>query len=204
MALFRDRADAGRALAQRLGEYAGREDVVVLGLARGGVEVAAAVAEALHAPVDVIVVRKVGHPQQPELAIAAVAFGGVLIRNEPHPPPPGFDELVARGREELERKEARYRSGRPARPLAGRVVIVVDDGLATGASMRAALTAVRRQGPARLVAAAPVGPPGAAASLRSLADESLCAAEPPGFSAVGAFYDDFGQVSDEAVEALLA
>ena len=203
---FRDRVDAGRALARALAHHGGA-DTLVLGLPRGGVPVAYEVARALDAELDVVVVRKLGVPFQPELAMGAVASGGALARNEDVIRLAGvseaqFERVRASEEAELRRREALFRGRRPAPRVAGRVVIVVDDGLATGASMLAALAALRSLKPARLVAAVPVAPPDAAARLAG-ADEFVCLDAPAGFAAVGQFYQDFGQTSDEDVRALL-
>lgn len=206
---FANRIDAGRALAARLGAYAHRDDVVVLGLPRGGVPVAAAVADALGAPLDVLVVRKVGVPDQPELALGAVAEGGVSLMNEDvyrmvAPDPAVVERAVARERAALDRRLADYRAGRPGVPIEGRVAIVVDDGLATGASMEAAVRAVRLRRPARVVAAVPVAAREAVQRLSAVADEVVAAMVPSPFHAVGAWYGDFSQTEDAEVEALLA
>lgn len=205
---FRDRRDAGRSLAQLLGAYAARHDVVVLGLPRGGVPVAAEVAEALGAPLDVFVVRKLGVPGQEELAMGAIASGGVRVMNEALVRSlgltPGEVERVAlaEGRE-LERRARAFRGGRPPHSLAGKVAILVDDGLATGATMRAAVQALRILDPARIVVAVPVGSDPACAALRAEADEVVCARVRANFMAVGVCYDDFAQTSDEEVHAAL-
>lgn len=207
MRIFRDRRDAGRALAAALADEAGRRPVV-LGLARGGVPVAAEIAAALGAPLDVFIVRKLGVPWQPELAMGAIASGGVLVRNE---------ELLAgfgggaealeavRGREarELEARERRYRGTRPPVEVAGRNVILVDDGLATGSSMLAAIEALRAAGAASVVAAVPVGPPDTCRRVARAADRLVCLEQPRAFMAVGQWYDDFEQTTDEEVVELL-
>ena len=205
---FADRLEAGRALAARLGAYAHRHDVVVLGLPRGGVPVAAAVADALGAPLDVLVVRKVGVPDQPELALGAVAEGGVSLMNEDvyrmvAPDPAVVERAVARERAALDQRLAAYRAGRPGVPIDGRVAIVVDDGLATGASMEAAVRALRPRGPARVVVAVPVASREAVQRLAAVADEVVAAIVPSPFHAVGAWYGDFSQTEDAEVEALL-
>ncbi len=205
---FADRRQAGRALAAKLAEYAGRDDVVVLGLPRGGVPVAYEVARALGAPLDVFLVRKLGVPGHEELAFGALGSGGVIVTNPHVVESLGVDEatlraVVAVEQAELDRREALYRAGRPAVPLAGRTVIVVDDGLATGASMRAAVAALRRRGPRRIVVAVPVAPPEACEALAEEADESICALTPRIFHAVGLWYEDFTQTSDPEVQALL-
>ncbi|HEX2118845.1 MAG TPA: phosphoribosyltransferase family protein [Acidimicrobiales bacterium] len=187
---FRDRADAGRVLAGRLGHLAGRDDVLVLGLPRGGVPVAAEVAQALGAPLDVLLVRKLGVPRHAELAMGAIASGGVRVLNSAvievlRIPPDVIDQVTERERVELARREQAYRPGRPPLDVAGRVVVVVDDGLATGSTMRAAVAAVRAQGPARIVVAVPVGATETCGELAAEADEVVCAHMPAGFHAVG-------------------
>jgi putative phosphoribosyl transferase len=206
--LFHDRAHAGRLLAQRLADYGGRSDVVVLGLPRGGVPVAFEVAAALGAPLDVFVVRKLGLPGQPELAMGAIATGGVLVLNDEIVGMLGIDsrtiDEVARVEEvELARRERAYRGDRPAIDVKGKVVIVVDDGLATGATMRAAVRALKLLAPARVVAAAPVAEADTCRALLSEADDVICAVTPPTFRAVGMWYHDFSQTTDAEVQALL-
>jgi predicted phosphoribosyltransferase len=206
---FKNRAEAGRFLAGQLRAYAGREDVIVLALPRGGVPVGYEVARALGAPLDVLSVRKVGVPGHEELAMGAVASGGELVLDE---------GLVARLRiplsevrrrieeelRELGRREAAYRDGRPPPNLEGKTVVLVDDGLATGSTMRAAVLAVRRQRPARVVVAVPVASPEACRDLRDVADEIVCGMTPQVLQAVGLWYEDFSQTSDAAVRDLLA
>jgi predicted phosphoribosyltransferase len=208
---FADRTAAGRALAARLAGCAD-PDVVVLGLPRGGVVVAAEVARALGGTLDVVAVRKVGVPWQPELAmgaIAAVDEDVETVREERVLARVAVDdEAFARARErevaELRRREAAYRQGRPPTPLAGRPVVVVDDGLATGATVRAAVAAVRRQGPARLTVAVPVGSPSACARIAADVDDVVCLWAPESFSAVGQGYDDFRATTDDEVREALA
>ena len=206
---FADRADAGRRLGQALvGRWPG-QPVVVLGLPRGGVPVAAEVATALRAPLDVLVVRKLGVPWQPELAMGAVAGGGVrfvdpAVVRQLAVPADQVEAVTRRELAELERRERAYRGDRPPAPVAGRVVVLVDDGLATGASVRAAVQAVRAAGPARVVVAVPVGAPQGCRALREVADEVVCLEEPDRFVAVGAWYDDFGQTADDEVRRLLS
>jgi len=206
--LFTDRRDAGRQLAARLLHHAGRPDVVVLALPRGGVPVGYEVAHALGAPLDVFLVRKLGVPGHEELALGAIASGGVRVLNESVVrglgiPPEEVDRVAAREGEELRRRERAYRGDRPAPELRGRTVILVDDGLATGASMRAAVAAVRRAGPARIVVAVPVGAEETCDEFRTEADEVVCAQTPEPFYAVGLWYGDFGQTTDEEVSDLL-
>ena len=206
---FTDRAQAGRHLAVRLEGYANRRGVLVLALPRGGVPVAAEVARALAAPLDVFVVRKLGTPGQPELAMGAIASGGVRLLNEDvvrglRIPEDEIERVAAREEQELARREKLYRGERPAPALEGRTVILVDDGLATGATMRVAARALRRQGPARLVIAVPVAAPETCAALAPEADEVVCIATPEPFWAVGYWYRDFSQTTDEEVHDLLA
>jgi len=206
--LFRDRTDAGRQLAAKLGAYAGRPDVLVLALPRGGVPVAHEVAKALDAPLDVFLVRKLGLPGQEELAMGAVASGGVRVLNDEVVqglaiPDWMIDEVAHHQEEELRRREQLYRGDRPPPDARGRTVILVDDGLATGSTMRAAVTALHRQGPARIVVAVPVGAPQTCAEFQELADEAVCARTPEHFHAVGMWYDDFSQTTDEEVQDLL-
>lgn len=206
---FRNRAEAGRVLAEHLRKYAGRDDVVVLGLPRGGVPVAFEVATALEAPFDVFLVRKVGVPGYEEFALGALASGGTGVLNEELVKSLGIPREVvaaevAKETRELQRRERAYRGDRPPPDVAGRTVIVVDDGLATGSTMLAAVQALRERGPARIVVAVPVADPAVCASLRAVADEVVCARTPRPFYAVGAWYDDFGQTSDDEVRELLA
>lgn len=206
--LFRDRADAGRQLANKLTEYAGR-DVVVLALPRGGVPVGYEVARALGAPLDVFLVRKLGVPGHEELAMGAIASGGVQVLNEDVLQLHGIteEELKAaaqREEQELERRESAYRDGRPPLSVRDRTVILTDDGLATGSTMRAAVRALRGLDPARIVVAVPVGAPDTCEDLRKEADEVVCAVEPEPFYAVGMWYHDFSQTTDEEVRGLLA
>jgi putative phosphoribosyl transferase len=211
---FADRRDAGRALAEALRPHIGEQAAraLVLGLPRGGVVVAAEVAAALGAPLDVLVVRKLGLPWQPELAMGAIAAVGdtvETVRTEAvlATARVGQDTFAeVRGEElaELRRREAAYRGDRPAVPVRGRVVLLVDDGLATGSTMRAAVLAVRRQEPARIIVAAPVGSPTACAALGDEVDDVVCLSAPPNFRAVGQAYADFAPTSDDEVREALA
>jgi putative phosphoribosyl transferase len=204
---FTDRADAGRQLAGGLGYLRGR-DVVVLGLPRGGVPVAFEVAAELGAPLDVIVVRKLGLPAQPELAMGAIGEGGVRILNEAvvQQARVTASDLMAveeTERRELDRQARTFRAGRPRVNVAGRTAVLVDDGIATGSTARAACLVARAQGAVRVIMAAPIGPPGSAAALRTSCDEVRCLWTPTSFSSVGEWYEDFAPVPDAAVAALL-
>jgi predicted phosphoribosyltransferase len=205
---FRDRTEAGRRLAVQLAPYADRADVLVLALPRGGVPVAFEVALALRAPLDVFVVRKLGVPGQEELAMGAIASGGVRVINQNVVRQLGIpisviDQVAARETRELERRERAYRGGHPPAPVRGHTVVLVDDGLATGSTMMAAVEASRRLGPARLVVAAGVGAPQACAALAGVADECVCALRPPLLDGVGRWYADFSQTTDAEVRDLL-
>jgi len=205
---FANRTEAGRLLAEKLVNYAGRADVIVLGLPRGGVPVAFEVAQRLGAPLDVFIARKLGVPGFEELAAGAIASGGVRVLNEdvmrsiPHADE-AIDAVTIRETAELERREQIYREGRPPPELRDRIVILVDDGLATGATMRAAVKALRERGAARIVVAVPVGPPDTCHALEERADETICLSTPEFFQAVGQYYEDFSQTSDEDVRELL-
>src|SRR5437870_2407975 len=206
---FPNRTAAGRLLAEKLIKYAGRDDVIVLGLPRGGVPVAYEVAKRLNVPLDVFIVRKLGVPGFEELAAGAIASGGVRVLNEDVMRAlPNADETIesvtARETAELERREQSYRDGRPAPELRDRTIILVDDGLATGATMRAAVKALRHRGAAKIVVAVPVGPPDTCREFEDEADETICASVPEFFQAVGQYYDDFSQTSDDEVRELLA
>jgi putative phosphoribosyl transferase len=206
---FKDRREAGRYLAKRLGHYAGRSDVMVLGLPRGGVPVAAEIAQTLRADLDVFVVRKLGAPMYEELAMGAIASGGVRVLNpevirQLRIEPQVIDAAAEQEEIELHRRERDYRGDRPPLDVRGRVVILVDDGLATGASMRAAVSAVRQLAPAKVVVAVPVGAPETCAQFVPDVDEIVCAKMPEDFRAVGAWYQDFSQTSDEEVRSVLA
>jgi predicted phosphoribosyltransferase len=205
---FRDRADAGRALAERLAHYANRPDVLVLALPRGGVPVAYEVARALGAPLDVFLVRKLGVPGQEELAMGAIATGGVRVLNDDvlrvlQIPDEVIESVAESQGRELERRERSYRDDRPLPRVRGRTVILIDDGLATGSSMRAAIAALRQQKPARIVVAVPVAAAATAEEMRREVDELVCVATPEPFYAVGSWYEDFTQTSDAEVHALL-
>lgn len=207
--VFADRVEAGRVLAEALAGHAGRDDVVVLALPRGGLPVAAEVARALGAPLDVLVVRKLGAPGQEELAIGAIGEGGVRVLNEGLVRSLGLreediDRIAEREERELERRVAAYRGGHEALAVEDKTVIVVDDGVATGATMRAGLQALRAMGAARIVAAAPVGAADSVAALEDDADEVVVLEAPEWFSAVGQWYENFGQTSDDEVRRLLA
>jgi predicted phosphoribosyltransferase len=206
---FRDRVEAGRQLAGRLGHLAGRSDVVVLGLPRGGVPVAAEVARSLKAPLDVFLVRKLGVPGHEELAMGAIAEGGIRVladwvAAELNVPPARLDAAAAREQVELERRDRLYRGHRARVRVEGRIAVLVDDGLATGASMEAGILALRQLGPARIIAAAPVGARDTCRRLERIADEVVCVATPEPFDAVGLWYEDFSQTTDDEVRAILA
>ncbi len=205
---FPNRLDAGRELAQKLEKYAGRDDVIVLGLPRGGVPVAYEVAKRLGVPLDVFIVRKLGVPGFEELAAGAIASGGVRVLNQdvmraiPHADQ-AIEAVTARETAELQRREQAYREGRPAPDLRDRVAILVDDGVATGATMRAAVKALRQRGATKVVVAVPVGPPDTCHEIEQQADETICLSMPEFFQAVGQYYEDFSQTTDEDVRELL-
>ena len=205
---FRDRTDAGLALAGAARRRIGGDDVVVLGLPRGGVPVAAEVATALGAPLDVFVVRKLGTPGHRELAMGAIASGGIRVLNDEVVkwygiPPEAIDAVAREEERELGRREIAYREGRDGVPLEGRVVILIDDGLATGSTMMAAVKAVRQRAPGRVIVAVPVGARETCGALAAVADEVVCLRMPEPFSAVGQWYLDFDQTSDDEVRKLL-
>lgn len=205
---YRDRKEAGQRLAERLLDYRDRPGVVVLGLPRGGVVVAYEVARRLHAPLDVFLVRKLGAPGQEELAMGAIASGGVRVLNPAVVEACGIpadliEEITEQERRELERRDKLYRGDRPPLGVEGRTVILVDDGIATGATMRAAVAALRRLNPARIVVAAPVAAPQACEFLAEEADEAVCDFLPDPFYSVGLWYEDFTQNSDEEIRELL-
>jgi predicted phosphoribosyltransferase len=208
-ARFDDRRTAGVLLAGYLRGYVGRPDVVVLALPRGGVPVGYEVARAIGAPLDVFVVRKLGLPGYEELAMGAIASGGVRVMNDEvvsvaRPAPAAIEAVTRAERAELERREQAYRSGRSLIPVKGKVVILIDDGLATGSTMQAAVLATRQLAPASVVVASPVGSQEACARLRRIADEVICPLTPEPFAAVGRWYADFSQTTDDEVRQLLA
>ncbi len=207
MALFRDRSDAGRRLAQRLSIYEGRNDVLVLALPRGGVPVGLEIARALKAPLEIFLVRKLGVPGQEELAMGAIATGGVRVLNEGiiealRISPAAIDVVTAKEQRELARRERAYRGRRPTPDVHDQMVILVDDGLATGASMRAAIVALRTRKPARIVVAVPTAAPDVCKEFEREVDEIVCFATPQPFLGVGFWYEDFDQISDERVREL--
>ncbi len=204
---YRDRREAGRVLGERLAPLADQQDILVLGLPRGGVPVAWEVARRLGAPVDVFVVRKLGFPGHEELAMGAIASGGVRVLN-PDAIAYGvtrddIERVTEKERRELERRERLFRGDRPPVRVAGRTVILVDDGLATGSTMRAAVRALRQQQAARIIVAVPIAAPSTCAEMEKEADEVVCAATPEPFRAVGLWYEDFTQTTDEEVRELL-
>jgi predicted phosphoribosyltransferase len=206
--VFQDRREAGRVLAGLLRRYRERDDVVVLALPRGGVPVAAEVAAALSAPLDVFLVRKLGVPDQEELAMGAIASGGVVVVNDEVVrsfgiPAPVVQRVAEAERRELERRELAYREGRRPLDLRCRTLILVDDGLATGASMLAAVAALRELGPSAIVVAVPVAPRSSCRALRRVVDDVVCASTPESFQAVGQYYRDFAQTTDGEVRELL-
>jgi len=206
--IFQNRKDAGQQLAARLSSYAGRSDVVVLALPRGGVPVAYEVAKELSAPLDIFLVRKLGVPGYEELAMGAIASGGTRVINDDvvrylNIPGEVIDAVAMEEQRELERRERTYRDNRPPPNVRGRVVILVDDGLATGSTMRAAAAALRKQEPAQIVVAVPVSAPETCEQLRQEVDEIVCAATPEPFRGVGLWYEDFSQTTDEEVRELL-
>jgi predicted phosphoribosyltransferase len=205
---FSNRREAGAELASKLHHYAGRTDIVVLALPRGGVPVAFEVAEALGAHLDIFLVRKLGMPGHPEYAIGAIASGGVRVLNDEavrayRIPERVIDTIASDEQREIERREREYRHGEALTDLLGKVVILVDDGLATGSTMKAAVRAVRQHRPARVVVAVPVGAPDTCDEFAAVADETVCARTPEPFSAVGLWYVDFSQTTDDEVRELL-
>ncbi len=206
---FHDRADAGRALAADLAPYAGRPDLLVLALPRGGVPVAHEVAQALGAPLDVFLVRKLGLPGHEEFAMGAIASGGIRLINEDVVREFGVTDaeiaaVSAAEEQELERRERQYRRDRPTPRIAGRTVILVDDGLATGSTMRAAVLALRQEDPAHIIIAVPVAAAETCDEFRDMVDDIVCAETPSPFYAVGLWYEDFSQTTDEEVQELLS
>lgn len=209
MRTFADRADAGRALAEQLTAYAGRTDLLVLGLARGGVPVAAEVAAALDAPLDVFAVRKLGVPHWPELAMGALASGGAMVLNDEvissvEVSREQLQAVIERETTELHRRERAYRGDRPPADPRGKTVLIIDDGIATGASMRVAVQALRAAGAAAIVVAVPVAPPSVCAELAREPDDAVCVSTPRSFQSVGQAFADFHQVGDDEVRRLLA
>lgn len=207
--VFADRADAGRALAEALAALRGRDDVIVLALPRGGVPVGHEIATALGAPLDVLIVRKLGAPGQPEVAMGAIASGGGRVINEEvvralRIDAQAIEAVTAMETRELARRELAYRGNRPPSVLAGKVVIVVDDGMATGATMLAGVRALRRLQPARIIVAVPHAPPDTCAMVERTADELVCVEMPQPYCAVGRWYRDFRQLSDDEVRGYLA
>jgi predicted phosphoribosyltransferase len=206
--LFRDRTDAGKRLAEQLADYANRSNVLVLALPRGGVPVAFEVAEALHAPLDIFLVRKLGVPGHEELAMGAIATGGVRVLNKEvvnylNIPSEVIDAVTNVELKELERRERAYRGDRPPPNVRGKTVILVDDGLATGTTMRAAAAALRQQEPAHIVIGVPVAAPQTCDEFKLEVDEIVCAVTPEPFQAVGLWYEDFSQTTDQEVRDLL-
>jgi putative phosphoribosyl transferase len=205
---FRDRTEAGKLLATQLAAYADRQDVIVLALPRGGVPVAFEIAQALHAPLDVIIVRKLGVPGQEELAMGAIATGGIRILNKDVVqflgiPDEVIDKIAAQELQELERRERLFRGERPAFDVGGRTVILVDDGIATGATMHAAVAALKLRQPARIIIAVPTAAPSTCDEFAAEVDELVCVIQPEPFIAVGYWYRQFSQTSDEEVRSLL-
>lgn len=205
---FRDRVQAGQLLSRKLKHYADGADVIVLALPRGGVPVAREVARVLHAPLDVFLVRKLGTPGQEELAMGAIASGGIRVLNDEvvdmlGVPPEVIESVTAKELRELARRERLYREGRPALDVAGRTVVLVDDGLATGSTMRAAVAALRQAEPKRIVVAVPVAAASTCRDLRGEADEVICLHMPEPFYSVGFWYEDFSQMSDEDIREVL-
>lgn len=207
--IFRDRTEAGQKLAEQLTAYRQRQDVVILGLPRGGVPVAAVIAQALDAPLDVCLVRKLGVPGNPELAMGAIASGDEISQNGPvlercQISPEAFAQVVAQERQELQRREQRYRGHRPPPVVRDRTVILVDDGVATGATMLAAIASIRSQGPRQLIVAVPLAAPSICEDLRGHVDTVICGATPHPFRYLGLWYEDFAPTTDEDVCQLLS
>jgi putative phosphoribosyl transferase len=207
--IFRDRTEAGQELAKQLTAYRQRQDVLILGLPRGGIPVAAVIAEVLKAPLDVCLVRKLGVPGNPELAMGAIASGDEISHNGPvlercQIAPEAFAEVVAQERQELQRREQRYRGDRPVPVIRDRTVILVDDGVATGATMLAAIASIRAQAPRALIVAVPLAAPSICQELRHHVDEVICGATPHPFRYLGLWYEDFSPTSDDDVCQLLS
>lgn len=208
MSFFNDRTDAGKILSERLSEYANREDVLILALPRGGVPVAFEVAKELNLKMDIFIVRKLGVPGNEELAMGAIASGNIRVLNEDvirsfRIPQKAIDEATANELEELERRERIYRKNRPVPKISGSTVILIDDGLATGATMRAAVAAVKTKNPEKVIIAVPVAAPDTCSDFGSEVDEVMCVATPEPFYGVGAWYEDFSQTTDKEVCDLL-
>jgi putative phosphoribosyl transferase len=206
---FKNRIEAGRLLAEELKSYANRTDVLILALPRGGLPVAFEVAQALGAPLDLMLVRKLGVPRQEELAMGAIAAGGTKVLNQDlvkslNISDAALEAVISKEKRELERREHTYRGDRPVPEVGNRCVILIDDGLATGATMKAAVLALRQQQPAQIIIGVPVAPPDTVEELRKEADEIICLATPEPFYAIGTWYVDFSQTSDEEVRTLLA
>jgi putative phosphoribosyl transferase len=206
--IFRDRRDAGARMASRLMHYKGRAGVIVLALPRGGVVNGFEIASRLGCPLDIIIIKKIGFPGQPELAVGAVAETGAVVLNERIASSFSvtreyIEDETERLKKEIQRRKALYRGGKGIVPLVDKTVILVDDGVATGATMKAAIAAIKDEGPARLVVAVPVASPEAEESIRKMVDEWVCLQSPEEFMAIGSFYEDFAQVSDEEVVELL-
>ncbi len=206
--MFHDRVDAGRQLARKLAGYANRKDVLVLGIPRGGVPVAFEIAQALHVPLDIILVRKLGTPGQRELAMGAIASGGIRILNQQLIAELGVTkeqlaETVAAQEAELQRREQLYRGVRPGIPVQGKIIILVDDGIATGSSMLAAINALRTLQPQKIVVAVPVAPSHRVDPIQKAVEEFVCVLAPEWFFSIGEFYENFSQIDDSEVHALL-
>lgn len=206
--IYKDRKDAGIQLASRLTRYKDREDVIVLALPRGGVVIGYEVAKALNCPLDIIIIRKIGFPGQPELAIGAVSETGTVVLNEDiistyRIPEDYIEKEISKQNNEILRRIAFYRGGKGIPPLEGKIVILVDDGVATGATMKAAISTLKKEKIVRLVAALPVSSEDAEEKIKKMVDEWVCPETPSWFTAVGSFYQDFTQVSDEEVVELL-
>ncbi|HIK31373.1 MAG TPA: phosphoribosyltransferase [Oscillatoriales cyanobacterium M59_W2019_021] len=208
MTVFKNRTDAGRRLVKKLVTYANRPDVLVLGLPRGGVPVAFEVAQALHLPLDICLVRKLGVPGHPELAMGAIAQGGIVVLNEEivrwrRISQGSIDRVIEKERQELERRDRLYRGNRPFRDLREHTLILIDDGIATGSTLRAAIATLKQQQPASIVVAVPVAPPSTCQALAAEIDRVVCLSEPAHLCSVSLWYDDFSQTSDDEVRLLL-